>query len=87
MLLALRKNGIRSLMVEGGARIIDSFLATPALVDNVIVTVAPTFVGKQGVGYSGADYVGLTPYLAVQQLPDCRTRFRLCSTSQHKCLA
>jgi len=42
----------RSLMIEGGARIIASCLAAPppGLVDLVIVTVAPVFVGEGGVG-------------------------------------
>jgi len=50
----LRSLGISSLMVEGGARVIDSFLqanlSTP-LVDSLIVTVAPTLVGSGGVAY------------------------------------
>lgn len=37
-------------MVEGGATVIQSFL-TESLVDTVIVTVAPIFVGADGVGY------------------------------------
>jgi len=49
--------GIRSVMVEGGARVIRSFLSASAstssgLVDSIIVTVAPMFVGEDGVGYS-----------------------------------
>ena len=48
-------------MVEGGAQIIQAFLAggqingegeSEPIVDTVIVTVAPTFVGMQGVGYA-----------------------------------
>jgi len=48
-------------MVEGGASVIGSFLAEApinrddgglgSIVDTVIVTVAPTFVGDDGVGY------------------------------------
>jgi 2,5-diamino-6-(ribosylamino)-4(3H)-pyrimidinone 5'-phosphate reductase len=48
-------------MVEGGARVIQSFLAestskeghsaSTRVVDSVIVTVAPVFVGDDGVGY------------------------------------
>ena len=51
MLSALRSRGIRSLMVEGGATVIKSFLSSATsssetssasgLVDTVIVTVAP----------------------------------------------
>ncbi|KAI0094478.1 dihydrofolate reductase-like domain-containing protein [Irpex rosettiformis] len=59
-LKTLKTLGIRSLMVEGGAKIIQSFLrethpgldgkAIP-IVDNIIITVAPKIVGADGVGY------------------------------------
>jgi 2,5-diamino-6-(ribosylamino)-4(3H)-pyrimidinone 5'-phosphate reductase len=56
VLTTLRQEGIRSLMVEGGAQIIASFLAAKSsigeyIVDSIIVTVAPTIVGDSGVGY------------------------------------
>jgi 2,5-diamino-6-(ribosylamino)-4(3H)-pyrimidinone 5'-phosphate reductase len=63
LLAKLRSLDIRSLMVEGGASIIGSFLAEASplhsthnntnrsIVDTVIVTVAPTFVGDDGIGY------------------------------------
>jgi len=73
LLSKLRKRRIRSVMVEGGAQIIQAFLAAAAppqeeaeeapkededaeelprsAVDMIIVTVAPVFVGKEGVGY------------------------------------
>lgn len=41
-------------MVEGGARVIQSFLAEAEnsdIMDTVVVTVAPTLVGESGVGY------------------------------------
>ena len=61
LLRKLREFGIRSLMVEGGARVIQSFLNEPRnasdVIDSVIVTVAPTFVGDDGVGY-GANISG-----------------------------
>ena len=42
-------------MVEGGARVIQSFLAAESgshgCVDMVIITVSPTLVGDDGVGY------------------------------------
>jgi 3,4-dihydroxy 2-butanone 4-phosphate synthase/GTP cyclohydrolase II len=45
-LRALRHtHGCQSVMVEGGARVIASFLAEPQLVDSLVVTVAPVFVG------------------------------------------
>lgn len=56
ILKALYTLGVRSLMVEGGARVIDSFFCAKApsedsVVDTLIVTVAPTFIGDGGVGY------------------------------------
>jgi GTP cyclohydrolase II len=44
VLSALRDQGIRSVMVEGGARVITSFLRE-RLVDLLIVTIAPVIVG------------------------------------------
>jgi 3,4-dihydroxy 2-butanone 4-phosphate synthase/GTP cyclohydrolase II len=44
LLTCLNKRGIRSLMVEGGAGIITSFLAGQ-LVDRLVITVAPLLVG------------------------------------------
>ncbi|THH19367.1 hypothetical protein EW146_g1795 [Bondarzewia mesenterica] len=44
VLRALRAEGIRSVMVEGGARVIQSFLSSsssPGFVDTLVVTVAP----------------------------------------------
>ncbi len=37
-------------MVEGGAQVISSFM-NAGHIDNLIVTIAPTFVGHEGVGY------------------------------------
>jgi len=51
----LQKLGLRSVMIEGGSRILSSFLRSPPrtdkspVVDSVIVTVAPMFIGD-GVG-------------------------------------
>lgn len=56
----LRSLDVRSVMVEGGASIIDQFLSTTFtdeagrqryLADCVIVTVAPANIGNEGVGY------------------------------------
>lgn len=59
LLRKLRELGVRSLMVEGGARVIQSFFneSQAKVFDSVIVTVAPTFVGEDGVGY-GANISG-----------------------------
>lgn len=57
--------GLRSVMIEGGSRVLSSFLHAPRrndgtpLVDSVVVTVAPMFIGEGiTVVPSGAD-VGL----------------------------
>ncbi|KAL6307679.1 dihydrofolate reductase-like domain-containing protein [Sparassis latifolia] len=79
LLRTLRGLGIRSLMVEGGASVIKSFLAAnkhpagpdrPAAVaertflDMVIITIAPTLVGRDGISY-GSD-------LLAEELPVLR---------------
>ena len=48
---ALRALGVRSVLVEGGARVITSFLAEK-LVDRLVVGIAPTILG------AGIDAVG-----------------------------
>jgi len=53
ILRTLHEKGIRSIMVEGGARVIQSFLTAGHLVDTLIVTTAPVLVGSDGVGYGG----------------------------------
>ena len=52
VLRSLRDQGIQSLMVEGGARVIREFLSTASMVDTMIITVAPQLVGDQGTAYS-----------------------------------
>lgn len=51
MLEALGQEGLSSVMVEGGGTIINSLLAPEyqSLVDSVIVTIAPTWLGQGGV--------------------------------------
>lgn len=48
---ALGREGIRSVMVEGGGVVINSLLdpANHDLIDSVIVTIAPTWLGQGGV--------------------------------------
>ncbi|KAI8877178.1 bacterial bifunctional deaminase-reductase [Backusella circina FSU 941] len=48
----LREDGIKTLMVEGGAKIIQSCL-TSKLCDQLIITVAPLFIGADGVSETG----------------------------------
>lgn len=70
----LYNQGIRSLMVEGGATVINSFLecarqshgvTVPSMVDTIIITTAPMFVGNGGVEYKVgcAERVGEVPTL------------------------
>ncbi|KAK0190631.1 dihydrofolate reductase-like domain-containing protein [Armillaria mellea] len=61
VLQTLHELGVQSLMVEGGARVIGSFLAEQDSVDTVIITIAPKFVGSQGVGY-GVDTIHASHY-------------------------
>ncbi|KAI0285494.1 dihydrofolate reductase-like domain-containing protein [Russula aff. rugulosa BPL654] len=68
VLRTLRDKGIRSIMVEGGARVIQSFLSE-RLVDALIVTTAPVLVGGDGVGYSeGFEQVPGLKYIGTEQL-------------------
>ena len=49
---SLRNLGVNSLMVEGGARVISSLIGSHSdLIDVIIVTVAPVFVGDRGIAY------------------------------------
>lgn len=55
LLTTLNNLGIKSLMVEGGQRVISSFLShvdaeANHIVDVLILTIAPTFVGAPGMG-------------------------------------
>jgi 2,5-diamino-6-(ribosylamino)-4(3H)-pyrimidinone 5'-phosphate reductase len=55
-------------MVEGGARVIQSFLSE-RLVDALIVTTAPVLVGGDGVGYGeGFEQVLGLEYIGTKQL-------------------
>ncbi|KIK52052.1 hypothetical protein GYMLUDRAFT_88833 [Collybiopsis luxurians FD-317 M1] len=55
ILETLHKLEIRSVMVEGGAQVIRSFFSQGVtFVDTIIVTVAPTFVGEDGVSYNAS---------------------------------
>ena len=66
-------------MVEGGARVIQSFLketqpgldgkAVP-IVDNIIITIAPTLVGADGVGYE-CDLTTQVSFTSVLFVAEC----------------
>ncbi|KAI1115350.1 dihydrofolate reductase-like domain-containing protein [Nemania sp. NC0429] len=54
ILSAVRREGLRSIMIEGGAEVINSLLGenNANLVDSVIVTIAPLWLGEGGVTVS-----------------------------------
>jgi 2,5-diamino-6-(ribosylamino)-4(3H)-pyrimidinone 5'-phosphate reductase len=56
LLVTLKKNGLESVMVEGGGQVINSLLspAYMSLLNSVIVTIAPTWLGQGGVVVSPA---------------------------------
>ena len=54
LLRTLYVRGVKSVMIEGGATVINSLLAQPKLVNAVIITIAPTFLGQGGVAVSPA---------------------------------
>lgn len=56
LLVKLRSEGLQSVMVEGGGQVINSLLEPPSmsLIDRVIVTIAPTWLGQGGVVVSPA---------------------------------
>ncbi|EMD93584.1 hypothetical protein COCC4DRAFT_31130 [Bipolaris maydis ATCC 48331] len=72
---ALKEQGIRSVMIEGGGFVINDFLGPgPAysLVDSVIVTIAPTWLGKGGVQVcpdGGSDRLPVTRLKDVKWIP------------------
>jgi len=55
----LRDTGIESLLVEGGAKITTSLLASRCLVDRLVVSIAPTLLGAgtEGIGDLGISRV------------------------------
>lgn len=74
ILQALAAEGIKSVMIEGGGMVINDLMQpeNAGLIDSVIVTVAPTYLGKGGVGVGPAarhDHTGRPqPALRFQQV-------------------
>ena len=52
ILSTLSIRGIKSVMIEGGASVISDVLSQH-LADIIIITIAPVFIGRDGVGYCG----------------------------------
>jgi 2,5-diamino-6-(ribosylamino)-4(3H)-pyrimidinone 5'-phosphate reductase len=52
VLKTLKAQGINSVMIEGGATVINTLLARSDLVNSVIVTIAPTWLGQGGLAAS-----------------------------------
>ena len=53
ILKAVKQKGVQRIMIEGGATVIKGLLAEPNLVDSVIVTLAPTWLGEGGILATG----------------------------------
>lgn len=51
---------IASLMIEGGATVINELLLQPKLIQSLIITIGATYLGKQGVQVSPIEPVQLT---------------------------
>lgn len=56
----LYQQDIRSVMIEGGANVINQLLVQPDLVSSLIVTVGPVYLGSKGVEVSPASKCQLT---------------------------
>ena len=54
ILSILAQERIRSVMIEGGASVIDSVLSSHVAVHKVVVTVSPSHVGEAGYGYAAS---------------------------------
>lgn len=59
ILLKLKKEGIDSVMVEGGAHVINELLERHDFVDSLIVTLGPVYLGDKGVAVSPTKSVKL----------------------------
>ncbi|GAV52261.1 hypothetical protein ZYGR_0AG02520 [Zygosaccharomyces rouxii] len=50
-----REYGLKSIMVEGGANVINQLLMSSGLVNSLIITVGPVYLGEKGVSVSPAE--------------------------------
>lgn len=49
-----QEHGLKSIMVEGGANVINQLLLKSSFVDSLIITVGPVYLGEEGVSVSPA---------------------------------
>lgn len=49
-----REYGLKSIMVEGGANVINQLLMSSALINSLIITIGPVYLGEKGVSVSPA---------------------------------
>lgn len=56
---SLHSENLQSVMVEGGAKIINTLLLEPKLIDSVIITIGPVFLGSKGVEVSPSSQLQL----------------------------
>lgn len=68
LLIELGKRNIQSVMVEGGARVITSFLKS-RFVNRVVLTIAPTFAG----GYQAVHSLNISEWQALPRLKSMQT--------------
>lgn len=65
---SLKARRYRSLMIEGGSAVISSCLSAPnvSLIDRVIITIAPVFVGTSGMGVTTAGMEEVSCFKSVE---------------------
>lgn len=74
--IQLKTLGISSVMVEGGAHVINTLLQKPQLIDSVIITIGPVYLGNAGVQVSPTSNVKLdkvTWWSGIQDTIMCAT--------------
>jgi 2,5-diamino-6-(ribosylamino)-4(3H)-pyrimidinone 5'-phosphate reductase len=54
----IKNHGVNTLMVEGGASVVQSFLSNSELIDHLIVTIAPQFL-RAGVHVASNSFLGI----------------------------
>lgn len=61
---ALSEHGLKSIMIEGGAKVINDLLIykknNKTVINSLIITIGPVFLGKEGVEVSPSNHVSLS---------------------------